>query len=48
MMTALGYMGIKMDYALLNNWTQSFAIIKYDEKGNFQLDNRKIHKGDIY
>jgi hypothetical protein len=36
------------DYNPLNNWNQGFAIVEYDDKGEFTMHNNKICNGRIY
>jgi hypothetical protein len=36
------------DYNPLNNWNQGFAIVEYDERGEFTMHNNKICNGRIY
>lgn len=37
-----------LDYALINNWNNGFAIIKYDANGYYNIENKKIIEGNIY
>lgn len=45
---AVGHLATTMDYAKLNNWTQGFAIIHYDNTGNFVTELKTIHNGAVY
>jgi hypothetical protein len=36
------------DYNPLNSWNQGFAIVEYDDKGEFVMHNKKICNGRIY
>lgn len=45
---AVGYLAGEMDYAVLNNWNHGFAVIDFDEKGNFRASNKKIYNGNVY
>jgi len=36
------------DYAVINNWNNGFAIIEYEENGEFHVYNKKIIKGRVY
>lgn len=45
---AVGYLAGKMDYAMLNNWSQGFAKICFNEKGNFRAELKTIVDGKIY
>lgn len=35
------------EYMPHNNWVHGFAVISFDQKGNFKVDNRKIIQGEI-
>lgn len=45
---ANGHLFTRMDWALLNNWNQSFFEIQYDQKGHFRAEEHKIYKGEIF
>jgi len=36
------------DYSIINNWNNGFAIIEYEENGEFHVYNKKIIRGKIY
>lgn len=41
--------GVKrMDYAPVNNWTEGFAIVDYDDQGRFRLHNHQVIDGEVY
>lgn len=44
----LGYLAGEMDYAQLNAWSQGFALIRYNNAGNFRAEIRRIHNGEVY
>jgi predicted phosphodiesterase len=44
----LGAMAGKLDYAIINNFDCSFGIVRFDEKGNFIFDLKKIVNNNIY
>jgi len=47
--TAIGCLcQLQMDYAKLNNWNHGFAIVKYDDKGNFRIENKQIFNGEVF
>lgn len=35
------------DYMPLNKWNHGFAFIEVEEDGNFQVHNKRIHKGEV-
>ncbi len=37
-----------LDYAIINNWNNGFAIIKYDTNGFYNVENKKIIDGKIF
>jgi len=39
---------LEMDYAKLNNWNHGFAIVRYDDNGNFRIENKQIFNGEVY
>lgn len=45
---AIGYVAGDMDYAIINKWNQGFAVIEYEENGNFRVHNKKVLNGVIY
>jgi len=45
---AVGYLAKELDYARLNNWTQGFAVIRYNQDGSFKAELRRIVDGEIY
>lgn len=46
--SSVGHLAGSFEYAQLNKWNQGFAIIKYDEHGDFTIDNKTIINGIIY
>lgn len=46
--TAVGYLASSLDYAQMNKWNQGFAIIRYREDGEFEIENKSIIKGRIF
>lgn len=45
---ALGYMAGHMDYATINQWNQGFAIARYNREGNFRVEMRQVHSGEVF
>jgi predicted phosphodiesterase len=48
---AIGWLGSPVaaeDYARLNKWNNGFAIIDFNKKGQFKVDNKVILNGEIY
>jgi len=45
---AVGHLATTFEYAILNNWTQGFAIVKYDEQGRFKAEIKTIYNGEVY
>jgi len=44
----VGHLATTLEYAKLNNWTQGFAIVKYDSSGNFVADLKTVHGGQVF
>jgi len=44
---AIGYHSHPMEYSILNKWSESFAIIKFENTGKFRAEIYKIHNGEI-
>lgn len=45
---AVGWLGKSLDWAPLTNWTQGFALVTYDEGGNFRAKVYTIIDGRVY
>ena len=45
---ALGYLGGPQDYAPLNQWSQGYAIVDFDESGRFHPHLFEIVEGRSY
>lgn len=45
---SIGYLAGNMDYAIMNKWQQGFAIIRYQQDGEFSIDSRTIINGQVY
>jgi len=45
---AVGHLATSFEYALLNNWTQGFAIIRYDDRGRFRATIKTVYKGEVF
>jgi hypothetical protein len=43
----VGYLAKDLDYARLNNWDTGFALIKYDDGGNFRAQLKTIWNGNV-
>lgn len=37
-----------LEYAMINNWNNGFAIINFDNNGNYRIENKKIIEGEIF
>ena len=35
------------DYAIINNWNHGFAVIEYEDNGDFTVFNKKIINGKV-
>ena len=45
---AVGHLATTFEYAILNNWTQGFCVVKYDSDGRFKANVKTIHEGIIF
>lgn len=45
---SLGYCAGKMDYAVLNKWSQGFATVDFAKNGEFRAYNHEISDGQMY
>ncbi len=45
---AVGHLAKRMDYAIINKWVQSFAIVTFDCHGDFRVASHKILNGVIH
>lgn len=45
---AVGYLAGAMEYAMLNNWSQGFGKICFNENGNFRAELKTVVDGKIY
>jgi len=37
-----------LDYQPINNWNNGFAVIRFDNRGFYKVENKKIINGEIY
>lgn len=45
---SIGHLAGEMDYSIMNKWQQGFAIIRYQQDGEFSIDSRTIINGQVY
>ena len=45
---SIGHLAGQMDYSIMNKWQQGFAIIRYQQDGEFSIDSRTIINGQVY
>lgn len=38
----------QLEYAILNDWNNGYAIVKYDSHGNYRIQNKIICQGEVF
>jgi len=45
---AVGHCAARLEYSVINNWTNGFCIVNYDSNGNFKAEVHTVYNNMIY